>query len=273
MRPPTPTGERAYTGLVTTNTRNPASDQREHAGIGIVIAVLAPILVAAAIVPFRDTVDNTNIALGLVLVVLLAALTGGRTAGAVAAVSTVLAFNFFHTEPYLSLTIANGDDILTTALLLPVGLLVGNVAGRARRSRFAADAALDQMHRVHRVAELTASGTEARIVLEQTQLELHELLGLSDEHFEAPPYDGIELPVIERSGAVSTDRHRYTLDGFELPRTGVALPVLARGRPVGRFVLVPTAGTGVSLERRIVAVALADQAGAALSPTERSSHA
>ena len=48
--------------------------------------------------------------------------------------------------------------------------------------------------------------------------------------------------------------------------------MLARGRPVGRFVLVPTPGTGVSLERRIVAVALADQAGAALT-AERSNHA
>jgi hypothetical protein len=258
---------------VTTSTSTPASDQRESAAIGIVIAVLAPILVAAALVPFRDSIDNTNVALVLVLVVLLAALTGGRIAGAVAAVSTVLAFNFFHTEPYLSLTIANGDDILTTVLLLPVGLLVGSVAGRARRSRDAADDARDQMHRVHRVAELTAGGTEARMVIEETQRELHDLLGLAEEHFEALPYDDVELPVIERGGAVSTDRHRYTLDGFELPRAGVALPVLARGRPVGRFVLVPTPGTGVSLERRIVAIALADQAGAALSPIERSSHA
>jgi hypothetical protein len=40
--------------------------------------------------------------------------------------------------------------------------------------------------------------------------------------------------------------------------------VLARGRPVGRFVLTPHPGVGVTLERRIVAVALADQVGGAL---------
>ena len=79
--------------------------------------------------------------------------------------------------------------------------------------------------------------------------------------------------MLERGGAVLATHHRYTLDGFELPREGVALPVLARGRPVGRFVLTPTPGAGVSLERRIVAVALADQAGAALNPAERSNHA
>jgi hypothetical protein len=256
-----------------TTTTGVRRDERESAVAGIVIAALAPIAIAALLVPLRDTIDNTNVALGLVLVVLTAALTGGRTAGAVASISAVLAFDFFHTQPYLSLTIDSGDDILTTALLLPIGLLVGNVAVRGRRARREARSAADQMHRVHRIAELTANGAETRVVLEETQDELVDLLGLREAHFEALPYDDVDLPVIERGGAVSTDRHRYTLDGFELPADGAVLPVLARGRPVGRFVLVPTPGTGVSLERRIVAVALADQAGAALSPAEWSSNA
>jgi hypothetical protein len=263
---------RAYTGLVTDHTRRADSEQRDDALVGLVIAGLAPIAAAAALVPLRGVVDNTNVALGLVLVVLLAALTGGRTAGAVAALSSVVAFDFFHTQPYLSLTIDSLDDVITTALLLPVGLLVGGVAVRGRRARREATAAADQMHRVHRLAEMTANGVDARVVLEHAQHELSELLHLSGSHFEAPPYDDVSLPVIERGGAVIVDRHRYTLDGFELPATGVALPVLARGRPVGRFVLRPTPGTGVSLERRIVAIALADQAGAAIDPAERSSH-
>jgi hypothetical protein len=249
------------------------TEDRENAAAGLVLAALGPIVAAAALVPVRDTLGSTNVALVLVLVVLAAALTGGRAAGAVAAVSTVLAFDFFHTRPYLTLTIDSRDDVVTTALLLPIGLLIGSVAGRARRARRDAEASQDQMHRVHRVAELTARGEPAPAILEQTQRELTELLGLADSRFEAPPYDDVGLPIVERSGAVLTDRHRYTLDGFELPAGGAALPVLARGRPVGRFVLVPNPGTGVSLERRIVAVALADQAGAALGPVERSAHA
>jgi hypothetical protein len=216
-------------------------------------------------------VGSTNTALVLVLVVLVAALTGGRTAGAVAAVSSVLAFDFFHTQPYLSLTIDSTDDLITTILLLPIGLLVGTVAARARAARRGADASHDQMHRVHRLAELTARGEDPAVVLDNAQQEMVDLLRLTGCRFEALPYE-TDLPLLERSGAVLADRHRYTLDGFELPATGVALPVLARGRPVGRFVLVPTPGTGVSLERRIVAVALADQAGAALT-AERSNHA
>jgi K+-sensing histidine kinase KdpD len=258
---------------VTSHGTDHRSEDHENAVAGIVLAALGPMALAAALVSVRDVVDNTNVALGLVIVVLIAALTGGRTAGAVAAISSVLAFDFFHTQPYLSLTIDSQDDVITTILLLPIGLLVGTVAGRARQARRAAEASKDQMHRVHRIAELAARGEVATVVLEQTQHELNELLGLTDSRFEAPPYDDVDLPVVERSGAVLTDRHRYTLDGFELPHGGAALPVLARGRPVGRFVLVPTPGTGVSLDRRIVAVALADQAGAALRPLERSSNA
>lgn len=248
------------------------TEEREDAVAGLVIAAVGPIAAAAALVSVRDSIDNTNVALVLVLVVLLAAMTGGRRAGVVAALSTVLAFDFFHTQPYLSLTIDSRDDVLTTLLLLPIGLIVGTVATRGRSARRQAADSRDQMHRVHHLAELTASGADATTVLDEAQVQLTQLLRLESSRFEAQPYED-ELPVLERGGAVMATSHRYTLDGFELPRKGVALPVLSRGRPVGRFVLTPTPGVGVSLERRIVAVALADQAGAALHPAERSNHA
>jgi hypothetical protein len=70
---------------------------------------------------------------------------------------------------------------------------------------------------------------------------------------------------MEREGAVETREHRYAHGGFELPRGGVELPVMAGGNQVGRFVLTPTPGVGVSRERRVIAVALANQFGAALA--------
>jgi hypothetical protein len=44
------------------------------------------------------------------------------------------------------------------------------------------------------------------------------------------------------------------------------LVVLNRGEPAGRFVLTPTAGEGVTLQPRLVAIALADQAAPLLAP-------
>ena len=54
--------------------------------------------------------------------------------------------------------------------------------------------------------------------------------------------------------------------GFELPEQGVELPVLARGQHIGRFLLSPTSGVAVSLEQRLVAVAIADQVAAVWIP-------
>jgi hypothetical protein len=45
--------------------------------------------------------------------------------------------------------------------------------------------------------------------------------------------------------------------------------VLARGREVGRFVLIPTPGVPTSLEERVVAVAIADQVATVWSPEQR----
>jgi hypothetical protein len=59
--------------------------------------------------------------------------------------------------------------------------------------------------------------------------------------------------------------YRGDAAGFAFPASGVELPVLGRGNVIGRFVLVPQPETSVSLEQRVVAVAIADQVGAALA--------
>ena len=52
----------------------------------------------------------------------------GARAGALAAVTSTLAFDFFLTRPFLSARIESADDIETLLILLAVGLLVGEVA-------------------------------------------------------------------------------------------------------------------------------------------------
>jgi K+-sensing histidine kinase KdpD len=102
-----------------------ASDrQLVSSALGSLVAIAA----AGVLVSVRGTIDNTNIALVMVVVVVAAAAAGGRTAGAVTAVVATMAFDFFHTKPYLSLTIESADDIETTILLLLIGLLVGQLA-------------------------------------------------------------------------------------------------------------------------------------------------
>ena len=230
----------------------------------MVLGGIVPIVVAALLVGVRDIVQNANVALVLVVVVVVAAAVGGRWAGVCAAVVSSLSFNFFHTTPYLRLTIDTADDVETTVLLLVVGLLVGNVTAGSWRARASAETSSSDIWRIHRVAERAARGEEAADVILAAQDELADLLGLRSCRFEAQPFLGV-LPKLERGGYIETRLFQFRDGGFELPAEGVELPVYGRGQQLGRFVLEPTPGVGASLEQRVVAVAVADQVGAALA--------
>ncbi|WP_354638144.1 hypothetical protein [Kitasatospora camelliae] len=53
--------------------------------LSLLAAVLAPLALSAVLLPFRDSMANTNVALLLVVVVVAVASLGQRWAGAVAA--------------------------------------------------------------------------------------------------------------------------------------------------------------------------------------------
>ncbi|MET8328237.1 DUF4118 domain-containing protein [Streptomyces sp. NPDC005181] len=74
-------------------------------------ALVGPLLVALALVPFRTDLSRTNAALVLVVVVVAVAAFGNRVAGAVAALSAAVWFDFFLTRPYQRFTINGSDDI------------------------------------------------------------------------------------------------------------------------------------------------------------------
>lgn len=231
--------------------------------VGLALGGLGPIVVAVLLVGVRGSIQNANVALLLVIVVVLAAAVGGRPAGACSAVVSTLSFDFFHTQPYLRLDIASADDVESTVLLLTVGLIVAELAAWARRARMSADRSRGDIRRIHRVADRAAHGDDATQVILAAQDELMELLGLRACRFEAPPF-AASLPRLDRAGSLEAHVWRMADDGFELPGA-LDLPVYGRGQQLGRFVLNSTPGVGVTLERRIVAIAIADQVGAALA--------
>jgi hypothetical protein len=242
------------------------SDSGVKTLIGAAVGSLGALFTAAALVGVRGDIQNANVALVLVLFVLLGAVTGGRGAAVISAVVAAIAFDFFHTKPYGSLKINDGNDVLTTVLLLAVGLAVAEIALRAQRIHAQHADEQRQLHRMQRIAGLAAGGEGADDLLLAVTAELIETLDLQNCWFERPPFTA-GLPRLERSGVVETSEHRYAKGEFELPREGVVLPVVGSGQTLGRFVLIPTPGVGVSRERRLSAIALADQVGAALART------
>lgn len=237
-----------------------------HAGrrgwaLQIGLALLVPPLAALALVPVRPHVLNANLALVLVLVVLGAAVAGGRVPGVVAAVSAALAYDFVLTAPYGSFTIERGDDLETVVLLGLIGLIAGELVDRARRSEAVAIGRRRELARVRRRAELAAGGEPPGRLIEQSAEELTALLDLKACRY-VPTSPPEEVPVFTH-GAI---RVPSAIDG-NAPKSAVALPVRAHGQDLGHFLLVfPTESFGlrVSGDTRHAAVALADQLGVAL---------
>jgi hypothetical protein len=74
---------------------------------------------------------------------------------------------------------------------------------------------------------------------------------------------------MEHDGNVEIGPIRWGVHQMGLPGHDVELIVQGDGHVLGRFMMEPTPGWPVSLQRRLVAVAIADQVGAALAPSRR----
>ena len=232
--------------------------------IGLTIAAFGPLLVAGLLVPFRDDLASANVVLVFVLVVVCGAAVGTRWSGALTAVVAAMSYDFFFTRPYQSLKIDNANDLETTLLLLAIGLIVAELVAFTRRHRAHAASRGDEIQMLRRTAEQVASGTPSDRVLDTVKDELVELLSLVECRYEAAPFTST-LPRIERTGAIEGAHRRWIGGEFTLPGLGAEIPVAARGQTFGRLVLIPDVSAGVSIEERIVAVALVDQLGAALA--------
>jgi hypothetical protein len=243
--------------------RTPPPDDISRA-FGLAIAAFGPILVAGLLVPFRDDLASANVVLVFVLVVVFGAAVGTRWSGALSAVVAAMSYDFFFTRPYQSLKIDNANDVETTLLLLAIGLIVAELVAFTRRHRAHAASRGDEIEMLRRTAALVASGADADDVRDTVRDELVALLSLVECRYETAPCTST-LPRIERTGAVEGEHRRWLGGEFTLPGLGAEIPVAARGRTYGRFVLVPNLSMGVSIEERIVAVALVDQLGAALA--------
>ena len=233
--------------------------------IALLAGVVLPLAVAGILVPFRPSFANTAAALILVAVIVAVAALGNRVAGFVATVSATVWFDFFLTRPYEKLDITHRADIETAVCLFVVGLIVTELAARNRHHRATAVEEADFVGLIHEVSELAASGAPSRSVVERVRKELVPLLHLRECRYESGATSH-PMTQIEHDGQVVLGGRTWDVDELGLPGPAVELLVQIQGRTLGRFVLTPTPGTPVSLERRVVAVAIADQVGPSLRP-------
>jgi hypothetical protein len=223
---------------------------------------LLPILAAALLVPFRESLAGATLVLVLVVVVVAVATTGDRVAAAIAAIVAAASFDFFLTQPYTSMRITSADDVETAAMLLIIGLLVGQLGSWGATRRAEASRARDELRRLELVADRIAKDPGTLGLLDMVETEITEMLDLESCRFSLSRPDAPEL---RGDGSVDASLHALVDGEFALPREGVAVRVENGGATLGWLHLVPSDRVGVPLETRKVAIALGQQLGSALA--------
>ncbi|MEU3063999.1 DUF4118 domain-containing protein [Streptomyces subrutilus] len=243
------------------------SGRRFHRPTALVAALVVPFLAALALVPVRTGLAPSNAALVLVVAVVAVAALGTRESAALAALSAAAWFDFFLTRPYGHFAVADRGDVLTAVLLLVVGLTVSRLAVRTRRLRGTVLTDTADLSLLEGTARLAEDGGSPDAVVEHVRRELVDLLGLRDCRFAYGSLVG-RLPRLEHDGNLWLGLERGAAGAAfwpdRWPDGEVELRAIGGGHYYGRFLLVPEPGPLPSRQARLVAVALAAQAGAAL---------
>jgi Domain of unknown function (DUF4118) len=233
--------------------------------------LIGPAATCAAMAPFRGSLPDTDAALVLVLVVVAVAALGNRLGGLLGALSAGVWFDFFLTKPYESFSIDSGQVVGTTVLLFVIGFGVTELAAWGRRQHYQAGQQSGYLAGLHAAAEVAATGGSPTRLTSQIVEELIELLDLRSCHFHYGT--GLGNPRLLHDGRLAWGKTTWDIDTQGLPQDEeTELLVSAGGGFHGRFLMAPTGNSRPTLTQRLVAVALADQVGAAMGAYDPSDH-
>jgi K+-sensing histidine kinase KdpD len=235
--------------------------------LALTAAVLTPVVVGALLSLVREQIANNNATLVFVLVVVAVAASGYRAAGLLAALVSVASFDFFLTQPYLTFTINDRDDVEAAVLLALIGLAVTEIALWGRRQQARSSTRAGYLEGVVAAARLAASGASSPSdVVDLVGRQIGDLLDLDACTFDPGPSDP-DRPRLEADGGITWRGSVVDVERGGLPTIDlIELPVTSAGVDRGRYLLTSTSAVRrPDRERRQVAVTLADQAAAALA--------
>ena len=204
----------------------------------IIAAAVVPLLVCLLLSGVRDSIENTNAALLLVLVVVGVAALGSRAAGLVAAVSGAACFDYFLTAPYDQFRIGDRSDIETTVLLLLIGAAVTELALWGRRQQARASEQRGYLDGILQTTAVLADAAPVATVITHVEGQLVELLDLDTATY-VPRLES-SRPILHPDGSLTRQQRTLDVDRTGLPTdTETFLPVRAgdgrsRCLPTGR---------------------------------------
>ncbi|WP_433505406.1 DUF4118 domain-containing protein [Pseudonocardia halophobica] len=268
-------GDRGHRNLVARSVAGFADEVQldrllqTHRTFVVWSAAALPLVACAVLGLFRQEVANTNAALGLVLLIVALAATGIRAAGLAAALSSAVWFDFFLTGPYNQFAVTKRADIETAVLLLLVGLAVSEIAIWGRRQQARASREQGYLDGVVTTAATVGAGrTSASTLIDLVSRQIVDLLEIDACRFDDG--GGGVLAELRDDTSVVYDGRPLDVARSGLPSdTEIALMVRSGGVVRGRFLLVSTSRVvRPTREQLRVAIALANQVGAALVPPD-----
>jgi hypothetical protein len=143
-----------------------------------------------------------------------------------------------------------------------VGVAVSQLAACARRLKVVAITDAGYLAQIHDTASLTQTAKSPEDVVDHVREQLTGLLDLQECRFEYGVLLG-HPPRLEPDGTVLAGR--WDVETVGLPGEEIELRVFGGGQYYGWFMMRPKLGSRPSLQARLVAVTLAEQAGRALA--------
>jgi K+-sensing histidine kinase KdpD len=240
---------------------------QQHRSALVTLAAGLPLAWCAAASHLRGNITPATAALVLVAVVVGSAATGDRLAGLVAAASGGLWFDYFLTEPFHRFSIEDSDDIEVTLLLVLVGACVTELAIWGGRQQAKASSRAAYLDGLVATSNIISGRFSSTALADQVAAHICDLLEVDSCRF-VQPSTVRSGAVLGPDGEVRVNGTLLNVDRDGLPTLDeIILPARRGGHVEGAFLIV--ASTQIvrpTLERRRVAVALANQVGAALTP-------
>jgi K+-sensing histidine kinase KdpD len=123
----------------------------------------------------QQLISAPNVTLIYVLPVIVSATLFGWGPSLLAVAVAVVAFDFFFTEPYYSLTITSPSDIWAAVLLFVIASIVTSVAAQSRRQAMEAREAAERAQALQALAHTVIEGRPQSEILQAAATALHRI--------------------------------------------------------------------------------------------------
>ncbi len=174
------------------------------------MGVASALAIGGVFLPFRSHIGSSTMALVLVIPVVVGAVVGGFTSGAVSVVGGFLVYDFFFIPPYGTLRVGAARNWIALVVYVVVMLIVARVVDILDTTRTTARRTEDVMRRVSEMSELLVADQPIDVLL-------RNIVTIAQTVFGVPGVSLLELEhgrlvVVATAGEPLTPEELYQLD-------------------------------------------------------------